>query len=299
MKPVGYVYLLIACLFDSLKSCLSKGVSRYSRGLPAALFLNLCRCVLCALTGVAACLLLEGGFPLFTGASLGIASFAGVMVGAFMVTWLLGLRTGAFMMMTVISAASCMVPTLLSALFLGEPLRLTHLAGIALLIGASWLMCSYSGEVTGSLTPKALLFAGLAFATNGLSTFAQKLYVTKIPDPVPLAYNTWSFLAAVPALGLAFLLLCPRREQKKEGLAALGKTAPSIGVMAVSMYLVYALNTLASSALPAGLLYPMASGLVLLLNQCYSAFVLREKPNGKCLAGIGLAIGAMVVLNLG
>jgi uncharacterized membrane protein len=75
-----------------------------------------------------------------TGRGVGFALAAGVFAGAGAVAYYAGLDYGSTGVVTTVSALYFVVAALLGALFLGEPLGLRRLAGIALATGAVALL---------------------------------------------------------------------------------------------------------------------------------------------------------------
>ena len=294
---MGYLFMVLSALLDGVKGCLSKPVSRHASTPGDSLLVNLCRTVLCTLFGLVFCLVTLGRMPAGQGGTLAITVLSGVSTALFMVSWLMAIRTGAFMTVTVLGTASCVLPILLSALCFGEALLLRHLIGAALLIVAAWLLCTYQTKTKGRFSVKQTVWVVCLFLSNGLASFAQKIFVHTVPGGVTADYNFFTYLFAAAAM-LLFLPIARREGFGQPPRELLRKTGLLIVCLSLSLYFVDYFRTLAAVTVPAGILYPTSSGLVLLINQGYSIVFLKERPGPRGWIGLLLSIAAMICINL-
>ncbi len=294
---MNYIYLLLSALLDGAKGCLSKNLSRISGGFRDSLILNLFRTVLCVICGCIMVPLSSESTPSSVAAILWIPLLSGGTMSVFMVSWLLALRTGALMTLTVLGSAANLIPVILAYICFGEPILTQHLIGLALFLVASVLLCSYNRSLNGKMTPKDILYLTLMFLSCGMMSFVQKLYVYSVPGGNIAFFNLLTYVFASVLLGS--LLLINRKDRIKKRAAFLWrKTAPTVIFLSVSLFFVDFFRTKAAVSIPAGILYPMSSGIVLVINQLYSSLVLREKPTPKELTGMLLTLAAMIVINL-
>lgn len=142
-NTMGFLYLIISALLDGFKGCASKPVSRHTATLTDSLLVNFCRTVLCAIFGFFFCVMVTGRLPNGGNGLIPVTLLSGMSTALFMISWLMAVRTGAFMTLTVLGTASCILPILLSFLFFGEAISPRQLLGSGILVLASWLLCAY------------------------------------------------------------------------------------------------------------------------------------------------------------
>ena len=294
---MGYLFLIISALLDGVKGCLSKPVSRHTTTLGDSLLINVSRTALCTLFALVFCLTVSGHAPDGRNGMLGVTLLSGASTALFMVSWLMALRTGAFMTLTILGTSSCLLPILLSAIFFGEAILPQHLAGLALLVTASWLLCSYQKKLKGKVSVTEVIWLTLMFISCGFVSFAQKIFVHTVPGGSTADYNFFTYLFATSVM----LLFLPA--SKKEGFGMppktlLKKTGLLVLCLSLSLYFVDYFRTLAAATVPAGVLYPMSSGIVMVINLIYSTCFIKEKPTGRTWIGLALTLAAVIVLNL-
>lgn len=294
---MSYVFLLLSALLDALKSCLSKNLSRFSVNLRDSLILNLFRTLLCVVCGCVMVSLTSAGWPRPDKTFLMISLLSGISMAVFMVSWLLSLRTGALMTLTVLGSASNLIPVVLTFVCFGEPIMPAHLLGLFLFLIASVLLCSYNKKLNGRMSPKAVLSLSLMFLSCGMTAFIQKLFVYTVPEGNTAFFNLLTYAFASLILGIILTVTGKNGGAGHAGLLW-RKSGRLIIIMSVSLFFVDFLRTRAAVHIPAGILYPMSSGIVLFINQLYSIFVIKEKPAFRELAGILLALAGMIVINM-
>ena len=294
---MGYLFLVLSALLDGVKGCLSKPVSRHASTAGDSLLINLCRTVLCTLFGFVFCLVKLGRAPTGQGGLLAVTVLSGASTALFMVSWLMAVRTGAFMTVTVLGTAACILPILLSALCFGEALLLRHLIGAVLLVIASWLLCTYQTKIKGRFSVKEIVWIVCMFFSCGLVSFAQKIFVHTVPNGATADYNFFTYLFATAAM-LLFLPIVRREGFGQSPRTLLRKTGLLIVCMSLSLYFVDYFRTLSAVTVPAGILYPTSSGLVLFINQGYSILFLKERPGLRGWIGLLLSIVAVISINL-
>lgn len=294
---MGTLFLLISAVLDGIKGCLSKPVSRHTATLSDSLLINASRTVLCAVFGFVFCLITLGRMPDGRGGTAVIALLSGASTALFMVSWLMAMRTGAFMTLTVLGTASCIVPILLSALFFGEALSLRHLLGAGLLVLASALLCTYQKKTKGRFAPGEALWIALMFISCSLVNFSQKIFTHTAVGCDTADYNFFTYLVAAVLLTV-ILPFCRQKGLDTPPAVLLKKTGVLVLLLALSLYFVDYFRTLAAQTVPAGILYPTSSAIVLLINQAYSFLFLKEKPDAGGWTGLVLTLAAIIIINL-
>ena len=174
---MGYLFLAIALLAGSAKGFCGKRVSRYTATYSDAAFINSLRMVFCAVIG-AAIMLIGNGAALSqpTARLILISLLSGASTAAFVILWLVSVKTGAYVMLDVFLMLGVGVTVALCFAFLGEPIRITQVIGFVILVAAAFVMLSYNGSLKGKTSPlKFILLIGCGVA-NGLTDFSQKLF---------------------------------------------------------------------------------------------------------------------------
>ena len=114
------------------------------RDLSSAVGFNAVRMLLCIPIGLLFVCIGTGTVSALApdGIMLLISASAGAATSVFVVTWLVAVRTGAYMMVDVFPTLGVIVPVIASRIFFGEEIRWNHIVGILLLAAAAYVMCS-------------------------------------------------------------------------------------------------------------------------------------------------------------
>lgn len=197
---MGYLFLALALLSGSTKGYCGKKTSGYVSEYKDAMFTNFIRMVLCILIGFVI-LLIQGNIGLLK-VSRGlvlITMLSGVTTSVFVVSWLVSVKKGAYMMLDVFLMLGVMVPLLLSSFIFGEKIRLNQWIGLAILLVAVIIMCSYNNQIKEKMSISSLVLLIICGLANGLTDFSQKLFTKTIPDGNAAVFNfyTYIFSAAV------------------------------------------------------------------------------------------------------
>ncbi len=174
------------------------------------------------------------------------------------------------------------------------------MVGIALLVVAGYIICTYNTSIKGKMTPKALVLLFLCALSTGVSDFAQKL-LTKTSEGDAAVFNLYTYLFAAIFLGSCCLVF--RAREKRTGtLEPLGKIIKPIIVYVVMMAACLFLNsyfkTLSASYLPSAQLYPLYQGCAVLLSMLMSALLFKERINLRCVVGVVLSFVALIMVNI-
>ena len=127
---IGYLFLSIALATGAIKGYCAKKTSGFTDTTRSAVFANLVRMLLCIVTG---CIIVfasgDAKFLAVDGVSLAYCALSGVSTAIFVVTWLISVRSGAYMMVDTSLAFGLIIPIGLSVLFFGEAVKPTQLVG--------------------------------------------------------------------------------------------------------------------------------------------------------------------------
>ena len=299
---MGYLFLAIALFCGVTKGYCGKKSGGTVIHASDAMLVNTVRMVFCICIGLVIVLVQSGGRMILPdGRFLAVAALSGVGTALFVVSWLLSVRQGAYMMVDVFLLIGVILPVLLCRLLFAEPIRPVQWGGILLLLIAGYVMCTYNASVKGKMTPKALALLILCAAANGITDFSQKLFVKTVPDGDAALFNLYTYLFSAAILALFFAVF-RTVEKKRLSLTSPGKIIrPILGyitVMAVCLFLNSYFKTRAAAYLTAAQIYPLSQGGSVILSMLMSALLFQEKINGKCIAGVTLSFAALLMINL-
>lgn len=297
---MGYLFLVLATLSGAAKGFCGKKVSGFVKKTPDAMLANLIRMTICIAIGFALVLIPEGfgGFNVGVGGVL-ISALSGISSAAFVVIWLFCVQRGAYMLVDVFLTVGLLVPISLCAIFFGESIEWNHYVGFAVLIVAVYIMCSYNNTVKAKMGIKTFLLLLLCGISQGFTSFSQKYFVRHTGGSGISAFNFYTYVFAAVTLGVCYLVFS--RKNRALGVKSDFKLKPIwyfIVIMAVMLFLNSYLMTLAAVRLDAVLLYPLNTGLALVISTAMSRIFFGEKLNIKCFVGIAIAFCAMIFINV-
>ena len=309
---MGYLFLGAALLCGVTKGYCGKRSSGYVTEFRDSLLINLIRMVLCILFG---CVVLGFGQSFselaIDGTVLLITAISGVTTSVFVITWLLSVRRGAYMLVDVFLMLGVMVAILLCWGFFGESVSIRQGIGFLVLLGAVILMCSYQRAIKGKITLPAILLLVLCGVSTGLTDFSQKWFVRTVADKPVAVFQFYTYLFSAITLLIFYVaigVLARRRQTVSESgerrpRRGLGKKLPLalvgyILVMAICLYLHSYFKTKAAGLLTATQLYPLNQGGALLLSTVMAAVCFHEKPRASSVIGLILAFAALLLINL-
>ena len=300
---MGYLFLGLALAAGLTKGFCGKKTSFAITLDSDSMIMNLLRMCLCILIGFF--LMLCGGelsALRADGTLLAITALSGVASAAFVVSWLLSVRSGAYMMVEVFLLLGVAVPILLCALLFGETINLFQVIGMAILLVAVYLMCTYNVGIKGKMTLKAFCLLLLCGLSNGLADFSQKLYVKTYPGGSIAAFNFYTYLFAAAVLLASYFIF--RRLDLRRGHTPrppFVTVRPIFGyvvVMAVCLFLSSYFKTQAAQYLDAALIYPLSQGGSVMLSTAMSVLFFKEKITPRGAIGIALSFVALLMINV-
>ena len=294
---MGYVFLALALFAGATKGYCGKKTSGYLSGLRDSLLASSLRMLLCILIGLITVLLDGSGVQLRpSGKLLLIAALSGISTAVFVVSWLIAVKKSAYMMLDIFLMLGVLIPIIGGSLFFRETVPLTKWLGIAVLLAAVLLMCSYNQSLKGKLTVSSLLLLLLCGTSSGIADFSQKLFVHQLPGISASVFNFYTYVFAGIAMVAAYFLFCPKDGAPKT--ENLSKIFGYIAIMALCLFANSYFKTLAAARLDAVLLYPVNQGAGLILASAMASFLFHEKLTPKAIAGIILAFVGLLIINL-
>lgn len=304
---IGYLFLFLAVFMGALRGYCGKKTSGIIANVTDGLFLHAFRMLLCV--GIGAVLLLFSSAPAqIDGTVLWIALLSGVCNAFFMLGWLFSVRSGAYLLVDMCSAAGgILLPCFCGILWLGETVSGLQVIGVVLMLAAVYVMCGYNNSVKSSGLSRGALWLLLSVAlTSGGLSFAEKLFMRHVQwtglacDTSTFSLLTFAFSALV--LFLAVAAVCKRTGQP---VAAALRDFPLkrlwlyVVVMAAAMFLNTYLGVLTNAYITdTVLIYPLKFGSNLVLAAIMAAVLFGERINWRSLLGMVLVTASILCINV-
>ena len=296
----GYIFLMLALIFGLIKAYCGKQTSSAAVHLYDAIVINTVRMVLCILIGVIF-ILFEREYSVISRSQkvFGIALLCGLGTASFTVCWLLSVRTKAYMLVEVFVMAGSIIPLTLCAALYKEPVSITQVLAISLLLAAVYCMCTSKTDEKVRFSTKSLLVLILCAVSSGISDFSQKLFVLECGNDNISLFNLYVYLFSAVALLLASFVIAKtkKQEHRTSRLKIVKPVLGYISVMSLCLFLNSYFKTLAAAHMDAVLLYPLNQGCAVVLSLAMSVIVFKENPSFKAIIGIALAAAAVILLS--
>ena len=118
---MGYLFLTLALAAGITKGYCGKKTSGAIVSNSDSMIMNLLRMLICVLVGLVLTVVQDGAFALRPDAFVMLAAaLSGIASAVFVVSWLLSVRTGAYMMVEVFLLLGVVVTVVLCRIFFGE-----------------------------------------------------------------------------------------------------------------------------------------------------------------------------------
>ncbi len=220
-------------------------------------------------------------------------TLSGVFMSVFLVTWMLAVRCGAFMLVSVAQMFGVVVAVVCSFLVFRETVLPRQLAAIAILVVSVLIMVSYSTSIKGSLGSKAIILLVLCGVSSGLYDFSLKLFTHYSASSISVL-NLITY--AVSAIGLGLLSGFSCKSESFDKKALLKQTICSVIIMSVCLFLNSYFKALSTNYLTATVIYPVNQAGGLILSALMSALFFKEKITVRCIIGVILAFVAILLI---
>lgn len=300
---MGYLFLSIALAAGITKGYCGKKTSFAIVLGSDSMIMNVLRMLLCIFIGFALILFTESIGDLWVdGNLLLVFALSGIASAAFVVSWLLSVRSGAYMMVEVFLLVGVIIPIVLCRILFAEEIGIWQIVGIALLLAAVFIMCTYNASIKGKMKISSFLLLILCGVSNGLADFSQKLFVKTAPEGSAAVFNFYTYVFAAAVLLAAYFVF---RQADKRGETQPRKPLEVIKpiwiyvvIMAICLFANSFFKTQAAQYLDAVQLYPLNQGCAVVLSLLMSAILFKERINAKCIVGICLSFVALIMINL-
>ena len=247
-----------------------------------------------------------------------VSALSGIGSAFFVVSWLLSVRSGAYMMVEVFLLIGVVVPIVPCYFLFGDTVNLWQIIGIVILLVAVFIMCTYNSSIKGKMSIKSLALLLLCGFSNGITDFSQTLF-KKLSTSVEAAegveaseaiiqgatnesFQFYTYIFAAITLLITYFII--RQTDKKSGNAPRNPIAVIkpiwyfVVIMAVCLFANSFFKTEAATYLDPVRLYPLNQGCAVVLSLLMSVFIFKEKINAKCIIGICLSFVALLMINL-
>lgn len=194
-----------------------------------------------------------------------------------------------------------MLPLILCRVLYSEEIHLVQWIGIALLLVASYIICTYNTSIKGKMTPKAIVLLVLCAVSNGVTDFSQKLFVREVENGNVATFNMYTYLFAGAVLFLCFAFSRAKEKKTVALRPAREVIFPIIGyiaVMAICLFLNSYFKTMAGKYLNAAQIYPLSQGGSVILSMLMARIFFREKINARCIVGVAVSFVALLLINV-
>ncbi len=295
---MGYLFAFLSVISGTTKGFFGKKIGNFTKSINDAMLFNSIRMMFCVVIGFFISLL-SGGISALAINPADITSIllSGLFSALFVVTWLISVKSGAYLMLDVFLLLGVIVPLIGSNIFLKESISLKQCLGIAVLIAALPILCSYNNKIKEKLTISSFGLLILCGLTCGLSDFSQKIFAVKKTGTLISTFNLYSFLISFAILFFGFLFT--KKHDKGEAQLALStKATVYVLITSVCMFLNSYFQTIAATYLSSTELFPLTKGFALILSTIMAGILFKEKVNLKCIMGVILAFAGILIINL-
>lgn len=298
---MGYLFLGLALMAGLIKGYCGKRTSGYTDGFRDAMSANLLRMLFCIVIGFLV-LMLGGEWKglIVTPTVLVISALSGVATSFFVVSWLVSVKKGAYMMLDVFLMTGVLLPMLGGTVFFDEHITWGGMLGVGLLILSAIILCLYNNSIKkDKLTARSFLLLVLCGVANGVADFSQKWFVRASDNGSVAVFNFYTYVFSALTLAVLYAVMTRKtwREESPQGEpSSIKKILPYVAVMAICLFANSYFKTAAAGYLDASVLYPLNQGLALALSSIMVAVFFREKLTPTCIGGLSLtAIGLLLI----
>lgn len=297
---MGYLFLSLAVFSGAAKGYCGKRISGRVDGFKDAMLSNFIRMLFCIIIAGVITLVSHGGEGfIISGKSLLTASLSGISTAIFVISWLISVKNGAYVMLDVFLMLGVIVASVLCKIFLGENIKPNQYVGFGILVLASYIMCSYNISLKGKFTLKSFGLVALCGIANGITSFSQKLFVysDKIADSG--VFNLYTYIFSSAVLFISYII-CKRKEKTDfiKDVVLVKDISFIVLIMAVCLFANSYFIVLAAKTIPSAVLFSLSQGSALIISALMANFLFGEKANVKSVIGMLMAFCALLIINL-
>lgn len=290
---MGYLYIVIALLAGATKGFMGKRISNTVTTYRQSVFVNMLRMLICVAVSVGTLLIESGGNGFVMDKEAFIyGGLAGVALSAFLITWLLAVRHGAFMLISVSQMFGVVITLICSYFVFRDPIVPKQLIAVLILIAAVLIMASYSSIIKGKLSAVGVFLIIACGTSNGLYDFSLKLF-TYYSEASVSVLNLISY--ATSGIVLVAMMSMPSDDSFDKKALFKSGFMPVL-IMSVCLFINSYFKAAANNYLTVAQVYPLNQAGGLILSALMSAAFFKEKITFRCAIGMALAFVAVILL---
>jgi len=295
---IGYLFLAIALFTGATKGYCGKKTSGSIASNADAMMFNFIRMLLCMVIGFVITFVSTGGVSAFGVdlTTLLLALMSGAFSSFFVISWLLGVKSGAYTMVDVFLLISTIIPMVGCAVGFNEEIRLNEIIGFIIILFAVAIMCSYNNSIKRKLRVRDVLLLLAMALSNGFADFSQKLFVYLRPEGNNAVFNFYTYVFS--ALVLLVSLLFAGKEERSISVFKNKKLLVYVSVMAAALFINSYFKVMAAMHISASILYPLNQGAALIISALMAAVFFGEKPKGKSVIGLVICFAGLCIMNM-
>lgn len=295
---MGYLFLTLALAAGAIKGYCGKRTSGYVNEYKDAMLANTLRMGFCIIIGFVM-IAAQGDIPLLkiSPLMLAICAMSGITTSIFVVSWLVSVKKGAYMMLDVFLMLGVIIPLIGSKVMFGEMIKPTQWVGLAVLLCAVFIMCSYNNSIKEKISISSFILLLICGVANGLTDFSQKLFVKLCDGSSNAVFNFYTYVFSAIVLLICFTVV---KTKSGKGAAKVNFRPIFIYIliMSVCLFANSYFKTTAAHFLDSAQLYPLTQGTSLMLSSIMSAVFFKEKLKAKCIIGLVMAFAALIIINV-
>ena len=239
--------------------------------------------------------------------SLILAIGGGILFLLGMAFQFIAMQNGTMVIASVFGTAGLIIPCIFGIFLFNEPMSVWQWLGIAIFIFAAYLLASSEKQVHSKFTFKKLLLLLALFVTEGSIGLSQKTLTFFRPDnadsrSIVFTFVTFLAPAIICGLYLLFKTVIPSKQHNDEKIIPENeklnkKIFLPVSLFSATLVVITTLATLATSLVPAAILFGLINGGNSIIAAIVAAVVYREKPTVRSMAGLIIGIGALMMIN--
>lgn len=295
---MGYIFISLALAAGLTKTYFSKKISIYTNCLSSAVAVNTIRMFLCIIIGFTLICFSGETYTILppTRQLIFTSLLSGIATASFVVSWLLAVRSGVYMMVEVFLMLGVLIPMLTGQFLFKEKIRPIQWIGFIILLLAAFIMCSYNKSQRGKLSLLSLLILLLCGISGGLSDLSQKLFMSYASDFPASVFNFYTYIFATVVL-IPFWLFTRKKEKLESENKFPFKLFGFIILVAICLFGNSYFKTLSADKLDASKLYPLNQGAALILSSIMATVAFKEKLTFTGIIGIFLSFIGLICIN--
>ena len=289
---LSWSMVALAVLAGATKGYCGKKTSGAAEHVHDAVYISAVRFGLCALLGGIIALVQNGAWVFAEVDGVWLAFVSGLAQAVFTTTWLLAVRTGAYIMLDAFLTAGILIPTLLCRFLFNEAILPLQWLGFAILLCAVLLMCSYNNSIKQKLTLKSVGLLLICTASSGIMDFTQKVLNYQYPQTPVAAFQFYAYVFAMLILAVVVLFAKPAKEKP----VSVKKFGWPLVIMAICLFINTYCKQLAAAWIPAVAMYSVCQGGGLILSVLMAAVLFHEPLKKRSVIGVVLIFTGMLLI---